>query len=373
MLHRWLSSQQPQSSARGRGVWSLLLRTYCNISVGSRLSLQRSKDAKVFARAAQEMKGQTTDLRDICSAATETSLGAYADLTAWISKEPSFDEERKRKLNAVASGIKAYCVRLGTVQGEAQKISTELDAISAMLKGGDDSLTPSDKKENLAKKIEGNEERIPEASVEIEDESGAQVLSDEDDWAINLGEKGITEYLHRKGVDFSDCFDAESLRARYRLVASGKWDEIMVRKRATQNQQRRRAELRREKSQDRRNLFGAATAGMVREENPTINYGGSTEQQVMNDPHPGAERRMVDPQRYVWELKAEVCRAKGVNPSSVDIWCAYGILDDSKRIYEYPQCQHSAIEMRMKGDTTRRTPNPPGIPNPFTAPSSYRQ
>jgi hypothetical protein len=79
----------------------------------------------------------------------------------------------------------------------------------------------------------------------------------------------------------------------------------------------------------------------------------SNETGLTPDPHPGGVRKMVDPMKYVREVKAEVARDNNVDPANIDLWCNGVKLDDSKRLYEYQQVQHYRIEIRGKGDVPR--------------------
>ena len=80
-----------------------------------------------------------------------------------------------------------------------------------------------------------------------------------------------------------------------------------------------------------------------------MNYGGSPDRELMNDPYPGAERQMCDPMKYVWEVKRDICVRKSVNPEQMDMWCGGIRLEEHRRIYEYPQIQYTPMEVRVRG------------------------
>ena len=143
----------------------------------------------------------------------------------------------------------------------------------------------------------------------------------------------ITRELHEKGVNFSDCLDAKSLRQRYQDFLDGKFvaskkppppppaPEPAPARRPTNNQ-------------------------YYQQEQRKPN---TSETNLATDPYPNAERRMIDPMKFVWQVKQEVCSEKGVDPNNFDLWSGKVRLEDSKRLVDFPTIQSHPLELRPKG------------------------
>jgi hypothetical protein len=362
MMRRWVFVGSP-AQCRAYSISSFFKGSGgANSSTGDH---GRQDTTKTLTKVAQEFKGQALDLQDMCNA-SRVSLKECNDMVARLSKT-DVDDATKHKVNAVVSSLKAYCVRLGTVQGEAHSINADMDAIikGAWKKDTASGETPATTSSTTTTSAEPAPEIIVEAPEPVKKSTSANVIKETEievettekpqaaDAAATMSVTEITEYLHEKGVDFGDCFDAASLRERYRQVVSGKYEDTAKKKKLEELEKRRQAEQKTDRQYQRQQVkdeYRQPPPPPAHAE-PQMNYGGSQEQGLMQDPYPGAERKMVDPMKFVWEVKAEFCKQKGINPNQADMWCGFTILEDHKRLYEYPQCQRAAIEIKMKGDT----------------------
>ena len=130
----------------------------------------------------------------------------------------------------------------------------------------------------------------------------------------------ITEELYNKGVDFSDCRDAKALRQRYKDVQAGKF-------------QPKKAATPPPPPPPRSNPYTP----------PPPN---TSEKGLAQDPHPGSQRKMVDPNRLVGDLKLELSRENNLSPHTIGLFCAGVRMDETKRVSDYPQVQYHQIEIR---------------------------
>ncbi|KNH04834.1 hexokinase-2-like protein [Perkinsela sp. CCAP 1560/4] len=286
-------------------------------------------------KASAELKNQSIDLRDMCAAARIPKQTLEASLSNDLGTKSS-------DVKSIVSSLKAYCVRVSALQGEAESVCSEMQELISSLDRADREAEPI-----ATEKAAPTVAEISENEVEIEEpaSTSAQNISS----GVSVQE--MTEYLHAKSIDFSDCFDEESLGKRYIAVKKGTY--VPPRKESSvapiapkvPSDSHKVCAIREPPTYERDSSSGS------KHSQEKMNYGGSSQNAVMQDPYPGAERRMCDPMKYVWEVKQEICQGKGVNSSQVDIWCGPIKLEDHRRMYEYPQCQRTPMEVRMSGDT----------------------
>eukprot|EP00759_Apiculatamorpha_spiralis_P031580 PhF_6_TR33467/c0_g1_i1/m.48815 len=352
----------------------------------STAELGRQDATKTLSKISEEFKGQSLDLKDMCNAA-RVALKEATDLQARLAKMEA-DENLKNKVQGLVGSLKAYSVRLGTVQGESQSLQADIDSI---LKGqwkkdsaGTGAATATKKPEPVEPEIvveppsskptppkptqpESTAEIIEETEIlveTVESQTSNKGTSFESE-ASKLSVTEITEFLHDKDVNFADCFDAASLRKRYVEVKSGKYEDASKRKKLHDLERKREEEIRANATKAKQNSGtgpvrdfnqGGGSSNTTNNNNSSNSYGGSQSTGLVQDPFPGAERKMVDPMKYVWEVKEEICKSKGMNPSLVDLWCGYTLLEDHRRVYDYPMVANNALEFRNKGDIK----TPPG-------------
>ncbi|KNH09368.1 hypothetical protein XU18_0053 [Perkinsela sp. CCAP 1560/4] len=120
----------------------------------------------------------------------------------------------------------------------------------------------------------------------------------------------ITQFLYEKGVDFHQCRDAASLRNLYREV---KEDCLQKTKFST-----------------------------ISPETTAIDTA------MIPDPHPGMDRHGIDPYELVGEVKIRMCRIYRLDNKQMDLLLNGKVLDDNKRICEYPQTKTFELTLRSK-------------------------
>ncbi|EPY24021.1 hypothetical protein STCU_07354 [Strigomonas culicis] len=345
----------------------------------------RDSLTKHLSALKEECKGQALDLEDM----RETARTASQTLQDAVRRSNVDDAKFKGKMTTLNASIKAYNTRLSNLQNESRSIQNELESVLTLLWGtekpqGDSFATPphaaqkpaAPRKEEdfdveppfiskvlesegkpveqvVAERVVDGHKARPDASttvaseeievetIEIEVEPEAEAAKSDPVDTMKITD--ITQDLYEKGVNFSDCLDAQSLRQRYRDVLSGK-----IPYRATQKAQNPYTEPLNDATlanpacrPDRRLLGTAATPP------------NTSETGITNDPYPNAQRKMVDPMRYVHEIKAELALEKGIDANSVDLWSGKTKLEDHKRLYDYPSIQSYPIEVRQKGDIPR--------------------
>jgi len=302
--------------------------------------LGKDKLTSILKDAEASVTRQSLALRDLCVAARLPKQ----DLEAF-SRESLCQNDEKTSLKAVLSSFKAYCIRISALQGEAESLSKEILELIERNNQQDKETSASVNASDQASTIP----EISENEVELEETAPTPQQVPQE-----ISVQDITEYLHGKSIDFSDCYDEESLKKRYLEVKSGTYRPLAkVKTSMTRSEEKTVTKshgicpIREPPSHD--NSYSSQSSGRNNQEN--MNYGGSSKGAIMGDPYPGAERRMCDPMKFVWEVKQDICRGRGVNSSQVDIWVGPLRLDDTKRMYEYPQCQRTPMEVRMKGDT----------------------
>lgn len=348
----------------------------------------RDKLSKSFMSVKEEAKGQALDLGDMAEAARNA-----AKAVATVTKNHAVDDAKfKAKLVSLNASMKAYNSRLMNLQTEARALQSDVDAILKVLWGsgnagagveeaaapgpekveGERITEPQDfayeppkpkvadappqPKAASASKVETVEgEVVTEAttsstsaasaaapeieveSVEIEESSDSKSITD------------ITRELHDKNIDFSDCMDSKSLRTRYQEYLDGKVKPPTFTppkaKQAQPAQPPRSAYQSQPPSSS-----PSSSSSQPRQQQQQQARPNTTETGLTPDPHPGAERRQIDGSKFVWEVKAEMAREKGLDPQQLDMWCGMVKMEDQKRIYEVPGVQTYPIQIRQKGD-----------------------
>lgn len=382
-------------------------KTFSSFRFFSLDSGKRNELTKHLSSLKEECKGQGFDLADMNDAAKEAGRAVQEKVRQLAIDDSLFNA----KALTLSASVKAYHKRLANLQVEAQSIQAEVDALLKVMWGSENPeaanfatppsssfvASPSDasKQENSigkkdgeqktdgfevepppiaqfvndlsgnntekkVEKVEGEHlssdtpiggkpsvESAPgnvDAEVEtIEIEVEPEPLDSAVDAVDSMKITDITSELYERGVNFSDCLDAKSLRQRYKAVLAGKFTppSTSFKKAAEENKMQPPAPQRPEMHHS------------------NYNYGSSSSQQssananqtgLAHDPYPNAQRKMIDPMRYVSDVKKELCSEQGIDPNSVDLWSGKVRLDDSKRLYDYPTVQSYPVEVRQKGD-----------------------
>lgn len=163
----------------------------------------------------------------------------------------------------------------------------------------------------------------------------------------------LTKELFEKGIDFSDCLDARSLRQRYKEYVSG---TLSATPSATHNQSDEHVSTSTTVIPQPR-MPSKPKHSYDHQMNPTStdHHHHQHQQQhaqsngIAADPYPNAERRMLDPMKYVWQVKLDIAQEKGVRAEDIELWSSQTRLDDAKRLYDYPSIQSYPLEVRQKG------------------------
>ena len=353
---------------------------YLTLSADARADITRG-----FTKVKDEAKGQSVDLSDMSEAARNAHK-----IVQDIQKRHPLEEDKafRAKLNTVNASLKAYNSRLLNLQNEARGIQNDVEKLLKVVWGqegpGVESAEPVPSQEPavnadfetevppLAEKLEQlKSERVPNKATEQEqvehvdaepvvetpsattvDESEIEVESVEvdgssvDDTPIT----DITRELHDKGIDFSDCLDAKSLRKRYREYLDGKFAE------QAQAAPRQKSQSPQTDTPPKASDPKKSTSWYEDEKYQQYRQQAApnqSEKGVTIDPNPGANRRMIDPMKYVRELKVELAAEHNVPPERIDLWSGKMMLDDNRRVYEYPGIQHNPVEIRAKGDVPK--------------------
>lgn len=221
------------------------------------------------------------------------------------------------------------------------------------------SAAPATKKsENAAKEESTATQEIEIESIEVEVEGTASAAgspsassSAAKDSAAQQGPADtmsitqITQDLYERGVNFSDCLDAKTLRQRYRDVLAGKVQGAANPAASKKPQQ----QYTNQPPPPPRPQYQQASSQQSYQQQPP----NTTETGIASDPYPNAHRKMIDPMKYVWEVKNELAVEKSIDPKSVELWSGKIRLEDHKRLYDYPSIQSYPIEVRQKGDIPR--------------------
>lgn len=275
-----------------------------------------------FVSEAQKILGHTLKNAKSHGVSLQTFVTQSKALLAESSTVTDIDEKASRKLLSIFSSAKAYTMRMTALQTENQRLQ---DAIQELIE-----RIPSTAQDEVAA------ETVVEEVVEETKEGDRGVGTDDISETMSVGE--ITLYLHQKGADFSDCFDAAALRERFRYVRSGKYEEDQKGKTAARREQERLVEEQAERER---------IAQMP--PRPEYHQRSPGDAGVIPDPHPGARRDVVDPRMKIAQLKIEMCARYRVPAPEADLWCDGKLLDDERYVGEYPELERATLEIRPKG------------------------
>ncbi|CAJ1043950.1 hypothetical protein Q4I32_004896 [Leishmania shawi] len=364
---------------------------YLTVSADTRESL-----TKPLSSLKEECKGQNLDLADMA----EAMKGATYKLQEVIKKSAVEDKQFKGKALTLSASLKAYNTRLANLQNETRSIQAEIDAIMKLLWGTDRpeganfATPPTEKAPNStedlevepppitralgeekpsaspsAAPLEPNVERVEGERVETSTTLGTSSSADagkteeievetieievepavREDPVETMKVTDITKELYERGINFSDCMDARTLRKRYRDVLSGKIP-------TTANQSSSSASkgftepLTANTNQPRMPQRAPPQPNQYHYQHQQQSSTNSAGSGITNDPYPNAHRKMVDPMKFVYQIKQELALEKGIDARAVDLWSGKIKLDDNKRLYDYPSIQSYPIEVRQKGD-----------------------
>lgn len=367
-----------------------------------------SRDAiiKSLSRVKDEAKGQLLDLTDM----NEASRNAGNALQEVLKRNVVDDSKIKGKITTLTASLKSYNTRLSNLQSEARSVQNEAEALIKLLWGNNSSTadaSPTTKSTTsgvnldsegdfgvdvppIAQKIEqvlGETQKVTtsastpptsQASGKVETLEGDFIREDltapksskanpsngaDEDLEIELEVEGssstntsksanevlaekasipeITTELHNNGIDFSSCRDAESLRKKYLEFLEGKHKKpTSAKPNPTSNSSQRTTQqppTPRPPQQQQQQY-----------QQPPPN---TTETGVSSDPYPNGVRKMIDPMKTVWEVKAEIAKERNIDANTINLWSGRVCLEDHKRLYDYPTIQQFPIEVRSKGDS----------------------
>lgn len=71
-----------------------------------------------------------------------------------------------------------------------------------------------------------------------------------------------------------------------------------------------------------------------------------------NDP-PNVLRKVLDPMRLVGDIKKEIAAEKGIPPDWISLWNGGQLLNESKRLCDYPVADARTLEVRPNGSFNR--------------------
>ncbi|GET89634.1 hypothetical protein, conserved [Leishmania tarentolae] len=351
---------------------------------------------KPLSSLKEECKGQNLDLADMA----EAMKGATYKLQEVIKKSAVDDKQFKGKAATLSASLKAYNTRLANLQNETRSIQAEIDAVLKLLWGterpeGANFATPPPEKAPTPKddfevdpppiaralgevtpspssstapsspsveRVEGErvetttrmetsssagarkEEAIEVETIEIDVEPTAQ-----EDPVETMKVTDITKELYERGINFSDCMDARTLRQRYRDVLSGKIPSTGTQSSPSASKAFTEP-LSVNSNQPRMPQRGPSQQHQYQYQQQQQSSNSHTGTGITNDPYPNAHRKMVDPMKFVYQIKQELALEKGIDAAAVDLWSGKIKLDDNKRLYDYPSIQSYPIEVRQKGD-----------------------
>ena len=389
---------------------------------------ERDELSRVVSSVQSEAKGQSVDLSEMADA-TRNALKQIQEAT----KKVSFDEPRtKAKVQTLQTALKAYSGRINNIQNEAKSLQCDAEKVLKLLFDGKDGSTGAESKTEkasssssttttttveedfnveppmTAQKLEemnkmppgsttftkGSQNQPPPPSsnnnvsedeivietLDVEETttgSGETATTSSDDSlnAIKAEETSIAEItsiLHEKGIDFTDCREAKSLRQRYKEYLDGSFDHLKHKGiPPQQNKQQPNSPPSYSNSGNNNSSTSSYNSGYQQQYQqqsyagptggagqPHPSYGqqqtpNTSETGLAHDPHPGAIRKQIDTQRYVRDIKDEIAKENGVQATQIDLWSGMTLLEDHKRLYEYPNLQANPIEVRQKGDMPR--------------------
>eukprot|EP00758_Cryptobia_borreli_P000102 Tbor_TRINITY_DN10142_c0_g1::TRINITY_DN10142_c0_g1_i1::g.17233::m.17233 len=325
---------------------------------------------KALNRIKEESQGQYLDLIDM----NEASRNAANSLQEIVKRNPVEDPNLKNKITNLVLTMKAYHTRLNNLQNEALSLQGETDGALKLVCGENmlkstSSTVDSDAYKNsdidvsvtsikseeiqtstpLNQEVETVEGEIikddigdkyrkkTEASKASEEYIEVEIEPTEPDGLPSIPE--IIKALHEGAVDFSDCRDANSLRHKYQDFLDGKF------KQSSNAYKPQEPQKQPPKPKPPQSSYAGSSTASYRP--PTPN---SHETSLASDPFPNGERRMLDPMLFVYQVKADIAKSKGMQPENIDLWSGSTRLNDHKRLYDYPTIQQFPIEVRNKGD-----------------------
>lgn len=372
---------------------------------------QRDALTKKLTLVREEAKGQSLDLSDM----VEASRGVTKQLQDSLKTLHVDDAKFKGKTATLNASLKAYQARLSNLQNESRAIQGEIDGLLKIMWGTEavaqgagasapstaqkppiaasndfdcdvppiaqrlehmneqppatptkatPAAAPNPKKEKVVvegevirssdksqaqKKATANateEIEVESIDIEVDEEQSATTASPAD----NISITDITKDLYERGVNFSDCLDAKSLRQRYRDVLSGKIASSAAPAGAAASAASNPSSQYNTTQQPPPPPRPQYHQQQYQQQSPP----NTTESGITQDPYPNAHRKMIDPMKYVWEVKQELAKEKNIDPNSVDLWSGKNKLEDHKRLYDYPSIQSYPIEVRQKGDNPFR-------------------
>ena len=338
--------------------------------------------SRVATKVKEEANGQAMDVAEMLDSA-KTSHKSVLDALERNNELGATDAKAKGKLQTLSASLKAYQNRLNNLQNEAKSINREAESLvkhlwgnssgsDAAASGAAEDASPAGATDDfdadaphIAKILE--EKAVPEAEAlnldQQESSNTANTANSSGDAEPEVLEieietpeedipiTEITQALYEKGIDFADCHDAAALRQRYKDMKEGKFD-----KQAPPQQQ---SQQRAAPSQPQAPPAGGGgyDFGGNQQRQQYQQQGGynqsstTTETGLAHDPHPGAQRKMLDPMKAVWEVKQSIAAENGVDANTIDLWSGPVKLEDHKRLYDYGSLvQTNPIEVRQKGD-----------------------
>jgi len=338
----------------------------------------------------EESKGQCLDLTDM----NEASRNAANALQEIMKRHNVDDPKFKGKMATLSASLKAYNTRLNNLQNESRSVQREVEGALKLLWGGEEEAAaasgskPAVEAEGdfgvdvppIAQKLEeiNNTPRAtiieePMTTETVVETVEGEIISDStpssskatpssdgasEDLEIEIESPEeqrlsdtkpiheITQELHEKDIDFTDCLDASSLRRRYQEFLDGKVKSKLEEARAkkqpkasTQTQQPPNPRP----PQSQSNY--SSPSGGYQPPPPNTNETG-----LATDPFPNGERKMIDPMQLVSQVKLDIAKEKNMDVNTIDIWSGHIRLEDHKRLYDYPTIQQFPLEVRQKGD-----------------------
>jgi hypothetical protein len=367
---------------------------------------ERDELSRVISSVQSEAKGQSVDLSEMADA-TRNALKQIQDAT----KKVNITEPRaKAKIQTLQTALKAYSGRINNIQNEAKSLQADAEKVLKLLFDGKDAetepktekstSTSSSTKSNTvvqeeedfnveppmtAQKLEEMNKMPPgsttfkkadgssssstaETSNTVAEEEIVIELEEDPSAAANNNNNNASgaETDHEKGIDFTDCREAKTLRQRYKDFLDGKFQTTKQAPPRVNTQQPPSPSS--SSSSNASSSYGSGYSQQYNQQSyagpaggagqPHPSYGqqptpNTTETGLAHDPHPGAVRKQIDTQRYVKDIKEEIAKENGISASQIDLWSGMTLLEDHKRLYEYPNLQANPIEVRQKGDRPR--------------------
>jgi len=345
--------------------------------------------SRVATKVKEEANGQAMDVAEMLESARASHKKVLEALER-NGELGSTDAKAKGKLQTLSASLKAYQNRLNNLQNEAKSINREAESLVKHLwgnsSGSEEPAAAAAADGDAAPQTEDFDADAPhiskileEKTVEAEPVKGDSSASNTNTTAssatggsaaepevleieIETPEEDIpitdiTQALYEKGIDFSDCHDAASLRQRYKDMKEGKFEQKQAPPQQ-QTQQRAAPSQPAYGGGGNTGSYGGNAGYPSNEQRQQYQQQGgynanstTTETGLAFDPHPGAQRKMLDPMKAVWEVKQNIAAENGVDANTIDLWSGPIKLEDHKRLYDYGSLvQTNPIEVRQKGD-----------------------